>query len=258
MTERSTTLVGAAAIAGSLAVGLTSQWDPVWLVVGVAAIGLAAGWFRDGHGLVAVPVAAAGGWLVQRAALDDSRPRWMVMAGVLAAVAFAAGIGTGPRAGISRRVLAAALALTCGGIFACVPETDAPGRTLFVVGIAAGVAALIDRVPSEEILAAGSAMALYAGLFGGQYRATAVVGAIGCFGLLGVSWLGAFVPRRDLVPGGLAGELFLVTVHALLMAVASRVAGRGAGVARAVVIEVMASVVGVLALASRHKELSTT
>ena len=258
MTERGTALVGAAVIAGSLAAALTAQWDPVWLVVGVAAIGLAAGWFRDGHGMPATLVATVGGWLVQRAALADSRPRWMVIGGVLTAVAFAAGIGTGSRAGISRRVLAAALALTCGGIFACVPETNGPGRTCFVLGVAAGVAALVDRVPAEEILAAGGAMALYAGLFGGQYRATAVIGSIGCFGLLAVAWLGVFVPRRGRVPGGFVGELFLVAVDGLVVTVASRVAGRGAGVVKAVAIELMAGVVVMLAFAARHKELSPT
>ena len=77
-----------------------------------------------------------------------------------------------------------------------VPETDGAGRYGLVLGLAAAAAAVLDVDVLDEMLAAGAAGLVLVGLAGGQYLASAVVGAVGSLGVLVVAWAVPFLSCR--------------------------------------------------------------
>ena len=157
---------------------LTATW-----LNGVSIASVAVG------GIAPTVAAIIGGWLAVRFALDDDHAGWMGVAGILAAVAVAASVGRRERAGVSNRATLGCLAISCVGVWACVPETDGPGRFALVLGVAAAAAAVLGTEIMDALVGAGAVALLTVGLAGGQFRASAVVGAIGVMGVLVIAWL---------------------------------------------------------------------
>ncbi len=251
-TQTRDALLASAVVVAALVAGLTATLEGAWLVAGFVLTGVATGWWRDSQRVRGAVAATIGGWLIVRVALGDGRPLWMGVVGVATCVSLAAGIGRAGRSMVTRRVLLASLAVTCGAVWACVPETDAVRRFGLVLGGAAAIAALVDVEVLEELLGAAAAALLFMALAGGQYRASAVVGAVASFGLLAVSWLIPLVSRLPRVPrlrirAPLLREGLLVGCHSVAALVASRVAGRGRGLSSQVVVAVSVSVALVVA-----------
>jgi hypothetical protein len=246
-------LLAAAVLAAALAAALTGQTEAALMVGGLALAGWAT-WAWKARPVLAAPTSLVGGWLAMRFVLADGAARWIGAAGVTTVVAIGAGVGRGARAGISPRAALACVAVSCAGVWACVPETDGPGRFALVLGVAAGVGAVVGVTVHEAVLGAAVASVAVVGFAGGQYRASAVVGAIGVLGVFAVAWL---VPMLRIPPVGSWArrwrDLLVLGGHSANALVAARVAGRGAGVARAVVIAALAGAALTVWLASVHR-----
>lgn len=240
-------LVAAAVVTAAIAAALMGNMDGAWTVGGFVLAGWATARWSTWPLLAAIGAVAAG-VLVVRAALADPYAGWRGVVGIVTMVAVCAGAGRRHAIGCSRRALLCCLTVSCAAVWACVPETDGARRFGLVVGIAAALAALADAPVAEELLGAALGSLLFVGLAGGQFRASAVVGAVGSFGLIAVGGLVPLVPvprvRVRLV--GLRGPLF-VGLHGGAAVVASRVAGLGDGLARSALVLVATLVVLVLA-----------
>jgi hypothetical protein len=151
--------------------------------------------------------------------------------------------------------------LSIAGVYVTVPETL---HVSVVLGVAAPVAVLgVSRLTG---LGSAGAYAL-AGLFAwsaaidGAARPSSIVGALGCLGLLFIDP----VARRlaggrapwDAVPGRWL-LLVLVTIHAPLVALASRVAGMVRTVGVATVIVMAASGLALLVVVGAARAIATT
>jgi hypothetical protein len=204
--------------------------------------------------------------------VDDQRVRQTLAAIGLAAVvliftrdidsalivgAFLAAAVLGPLLWYSYRnsgqpVMNTLIAGTALGIYINVPDTEQ------IVVLAAGLAVLAlamvftplrKMTVSFEALALIGALVVSAGAVGTRGRPAAFIGVVGALGVLLAEPLAGLVRRRTH-----AHAVVLITIHAVVVVVASRVAGtREAGEAVAIVAAVLAAAVILLAVVPRRR-----
>jgi hypothetical protein len=203
-----------AALAGSLAE--IRRWPP-----GVAA-------------LLAVPAAV----LVTVAAPAATRTWGSVLAGVSVVVV------SGLLADVDRRwrdrgLVPPLLAITAGGVFLTVPDTE---HAVVLAGATAVLAVLGWPVPLASLGMAGASVAAavvaWVALQGGVGRPASVVGAVACWGLLAV---------EPLVRSRPPGVLLTVAVHGAVVLAVARLAGRGTDPAVAAVLALVFLAAGAVA-----------
>lgn len=228
----------------------------------VAGLALATGAWWLGHGAVGT-AAGPGRWAVSAALLLGGLAVVTADAAELSApgrvLVVAAGAATVlSLLGFDRRsphatVGPVLVALTAGGVYATIPDTEA-ARVL--MGAAVPVAVL--GWPARSATLGGGATVL-AGLLvwvvaaGGHVRPGAVVGAFACLGLLAADPAARLVSGGSLLdrlPRSPAGTVALLVAQTVVVLVAARVAGphQSASDAAAVAVPLLAAAVGVLAL----------
>jgi len=134
------------------------------------------------------------------------------------------------------------LAIAAGGLYFCVPDTEAP-MVLLGALLATGFVVLVPGLPPTRGFVALTGLFVWAAAYGGFARGGSVVGGIAC---LGVVLLGVLVAR---CARSTRGVVLVVLVQAALVAFVSRVAGFEQGTATAVVLALVAFVVAAGALA---------
>lgn len=214
---------GAGLIGLVLSYGLRKRapdWGLLWGAAVVAAL-VATGLLRGG-------VAGSGG-------RGASTPLWQIAVAILAALFAAYGIQR-LRTGW---VGAFAVAVTIGGIWATVPDTE---RAAVLVGVTAALAwAWWPAEWASPRLAGALVIGLllaWVALRGGVGRETGWIGAVGSMAMLG--WSGIALPRER--------PILTLIGHVALVAVWSRWAGLSTSSGSALTIGVSASLVVALAL----------
>jgi hypothetical protein len=222
-------------------------------------------------GLGAVAVAAAGGWLGRATRLPLAPRAALVLPGAYLAVDAARAEGSGvlwPTV-VAAAVLAALagdadeslarstagpplLAASVAGMYGAVPET---GQILPVLVVVVPVALAGAPLGRARLGAAGSAaiVVLLAAVVaaGGWARPASIVGALACLGVLALEPV-----ARRLTPGTAPWPpawwappvAWLVGVHVVVVALASRVAGVGEEVVAAVVVSALTGGAGLAVL----------
>lgn len=251
-------LIGAVTLAALGGALFTGRSEPVWVILGAGLVGVGAEASTKRSvraSLAGVVAAGLGGWIVADLATRNApTPAWMKVLTVLVAIAVALSAGALDAVELPAVFAHVAVIATAGGIWACVPETDGPGRGLAVVAIAAAAGIVLRRPVAPAVFGAVLGLMLFAGLQGGQYRASAVVGMAGSFGLfLLVGAVASAVPGRLRLG---QGAIALVVAHTVAVGVSSRGAGRGDRLVRSVLIEavVLAGLVVAIAVVARSNK----
>jgi hypothetical protein len=206
----------AIAVAIGCLVGLRIEHRlPAPLVVGVVLLALGEWLARDQATLERV-LCATPGAVVLGAALPDGWALW-----IRVLVAVAALVGGVSADGVDRvmpRVLPLLLAIGAGGVYFCVPDTEAP-KALLGALLAGTVIALEPRLGHALGQVTLTGLFVWVVAYGGVGRPGSVVGGIGC---LGVVLLISLVRWRRVTSARIA---LLVVTQCALVAFESRVAG---------------------------------
>ena len=237
---------GATAAAIGWTLGLPPTLLPGLLALACAGAASQRPWARP----LAIGSSILGGWLVtcpSRLALDGGL-RLLVAVAVAGGGWLAADLDHRWR---SRALGPLLLALTVGGVYATVPDTE---QALAALGVMLPMAGLAWPWPLASLGRAGTHAAVGALLWvvtaGGAGRPSSVVGGIACLGLLVVEPLARIIDPRhrgltDHLPAGRWVTLVVVTAQLGLVYVAARVAGLRATVSQAAVIAGVELVVAV-------------
>jgi hypothetical protein len=228
--------VVAVATAAGLVAGDVVPGGAGWLVIGVLLLAAGAGAHRGPLRIVSAVVLAAGAGCVAVAATQVDHHVWV---GVLVTVATVGGaLGAARLDAVGMRCGTGPLlfAITAGGIFVCVPDTE---QAIPLMAAALGLLVVLWPPVRIRLGAAGAAalvgIALWTAAVGGTGRAGSVVGAIGCLGVFVTApavdaWLQRASTRPSDHPS--TGEvatpvaaLTLAVVHVLLVLFCARVAG---------------------------------
>jgi hypothetical protein len=251
-----------AGVAGAVAVIVGMRDTPNWsddLAIGMVL--LAAGglvvtllvMFVDAPLLIGA-VAAVPGALIVAADADITRFDWARTVSIVAIVAGAALLSDyddyAGRAGLGP-VLFAATAL---GVYYTVPDTE---EAVALVGATLPLVLLGFPKPFASLGRPGTfalvGAVVWVACIDGRGRASAIVGAIGCFGIMLLDpLLDRVLPEREehIVRPWAWPYLAVAAIHAALVVVASRVAGTRESLGSAVVILVVAFAVAAVALAA--------
>jgi hypothetical protein len=142
------------------------------------------------------------------------------------------------------------LLVSVGGIYATVPDTE---RALVLVGAATPVALLALLNPRATLGRSGAFASVgtlvWAMTFGAAGRPVAMVGAVGCLGLLAEASVGCLLARRAYNRGSVRRRLVVivvVTLQCLLVLYAAEVVGARSNLGAAVVLVTPAIAIGVM------------
>ena len=212
---------------------------PGGLVGGTALVAVGAGIAVATRVPLAARLAAVGpgAWLV---AAHGAIPgeRWVRVLVFVTIVAGGALVADVDRRTARRGLGPLLFAVSVGGVYATVPDTE---QVLVLLGVAGPVALLGWPLRRAGLGPAGSPAAVavlaWSAAVGGVGRPSSIVGAVGCLGLFVV---GA-VTRRAVRTSAPA----VVAAHALLVLVSARVAGLRSTVRAAVAVVLLELVVGV-------------
>ncbi len=228
-------LVAIAAAAGLVA-GDVVPAGAGWVVIGVLLLAVGAGArrrpLRIGSGVLLV----AGAVCVAVAATRVDHHVWVGVLVTVATVGGALGAARLDAAGMHFGTGPLLFAISAGGVFVCVPDTE---QAIPVMAAALGLLVVLWPPVRIRLGDAGAAavvgIALWTAAVGGTGRAGSVVGAIGCLGVFVTApavdaWL-QHVPARpsarpttgDVATPG--ATLTLAVVHVLLVLFCARVAG---------------------------------
>lgn len=191
--------------------------------LGVLALG---GWAGAGRGrLLAFAGAVPGAVLL--AFGDYGGPSWIATAAVASTVVAAPLTADADREWARAGAVPLWYALSCVGLYACVPDTE-EARVLVVVALAAAV---LSRVPWLRTFGAPGSYAavglfVWIAAYDARGRPAAFIGAVGALGLLALEPVGRWVrARRAPLVSGSSAFLALLAVQAVLAASSSRIAG---------------------------------
>jgi len=186
---------------------------PTQLIVGVGLLFL--GEWLGRRLFVAGAVVALPGALLIGAALPDGWPSWIRV--VVVAVAFVGGLLTVRTETVTPRIVLVLLAVSAGGLYLCVPDTEAV-RPLLGAMLAVVVLAIDARVSPSLGASAVTGLFVYIAGIGGVGRPGSVVGGVACLGVV------LLVPLLRI---GTSARVMavLVVVHCVLVAYLARVAG---------------------------------
>lgn len=231
---------GGAVVAIASAAGLVAG-DVVpdgagWLVIGVLLLAVGAGAHRRPLRIVSTVVLVAGAGCVAVAATRVDHHVWVGVLVTVATVGGALGAARLDAAGMHLGTGPLLFAITVGGVFVCVPDTE---QAIPVMAAALGLLVVLWPPVRIRLGDAGAAavvgIALWTAAVGGTGRAGSVVGAIGCLGVFVTApAVDAWLQRPSRRPSARAttGELAtpvaaltLAVVHVLLVLFCARVAG---------------------------------
>jgi hypothetical protein len=234
---------GGVAIVGTLAGTLAVTGVPILLVGGITVLAVAGAAAR--RSLPAGIVATASGAALVAIGVTESTPdapAWVpVLVGIAAFVTSYTGRAFDSG---SPRLTGLCLAITAAGVYAVVPDTEDARVWLGAAAVSAVVGLAPELVPTPSGSSAVMGLVVWNAGVGGWPRASAVVGAIACAGVLA---LGPFVRRVRIAP------LPTVALHIAIVVIAARVAGMTDQVLAAVgVVAVTYAGAGLLLLAVRH------
>jgi hypothetical protein len=208
--------VAIVAVVAMLAGLRVDQPVPNPLVVALLVL-IAGEWLTRDESCVARLVGLAPGAAILGAALPEGWPFWI--RATVAVTAVGAGVlAVGSDARVPRLV-PPLFAIGVIGVWACVPDTEAPKALLGAV-LAAAVIGLEPRLRHQLGVSALAGLFAWVVGYGGVGRAGSVVGGIACFGVL---VLIPFARWRASTTGWRIA--LLLVVQAALVAYASRVAG---------------------------------
>lgn len=144
------------------------------------------------------------------------------------------------------------LAVSIAGMYGTIPETGLILPVL-VVAVPIGLVGWPARLARLGTAGAAASVVLLVAIVaeGGQDRLASIVGGLACFGVLALDPVArAVVPAPTSPPdrGALAQPALLLTIHVVVVAVASRVAGLRAGVLEATAIVAATAGVALFAL----------
>jgi len=201
-------------VAVAALVGLrVSQLLVAALVVGVGMLGFGEWVFRAAPRSVRLGVEVPGAAIVA-AALPDGSPFWARAA--LVGVVLLAALAVPGHDVRSPRLVPVLLAIGAVGVYACVPDTEAPIVLLGATLVASAIV-LEPRLRPSLGFPAVVGIVAWVAAFGGLGRPGAIVGGLACLGVLLLP-----VPRARC---GRAGEVAAVVVQLGLVAYEARVAG---------------------------------
>ena len=226
-----------------LVLSVTRRGDLVRLLAGFAALGIA-GDRATGRGAAGVAWRAGsslpGAILVSANAGVVYHQRWAAAVVVTVIVAGAVLTVDLERRSLGFGTTGCLVLLSVGGIYACVPETG------HLRPLAFGAAALVvlevlgrARIGPGLTLAAVGVLA-WAVVYGGTYRASALVGGFGAIGLLVIEPLARRLPgpRRALIRSRWLVPITLIALQGANALGVSRTAGLASSTAKAVALAV--------------------
>lgn len=213
------------------------------LVVGAAMLAVGEWFFRDTSRSVRLGVEIPGA-LIVAAALPDGSPFWARAA--LVAVVLLGALVVPVHDARAPRLVPVLVAIGAIGVYACVPDTEAP-KVLLGASLAACAIALEPRLRPGLGFPAVAGVFAWVAVFGGLGRPGAVVGGLACLGVLLLP-----LPRA---PCGRAGVVAAVVVQLALVTYEARVAGFEHSAGRALTLSLPAfAVAGAVLLVVDRRE----
>lgn len=209
-------------IASAAALALSSiRPIPRLLLLGLALLALA--------GLVSstrkhqlewgIALALPGAYLVALMSDIPGRPwvSWLVFAATVLGSAFVTDLDRRYKTGLA----AMFLAMTIGGVFLTVPDTE---EILVLLGAALPILILAWPKPFIRLgfgIFPLVGILLWVIAWGGRGRQSSVIGAVACLGVLAVEPVGAWLQRRSMR----SSPLGIAALHVVLILIAARIAG---------------------------------